>query len=237
MIVWDGISSNARRVIVERTPNRVIPRRKFEVVSVPGRNGDLTFLQNAWENYDQPYEVYLSAEDVKLPRIAHGAAMWLAGPVGYARLMDDYDPDVYRLARFDGPFDIESVLNRFGRGTISFNCKPQSFLLSGENLITPINGMKLVNPTGFTALPLITITGSGAGSLQVGGYVLTVLAAAGADYTIMLDAETQNAYFGTANLNQFVACDEFPKLDRGESQISWSGGISGVTIVPRWWTL
>ena len=78
MIFWNGKSSDDVRVIVERYPNRMIPARKIETISVPGRNGDLLIVQDAWENYTQSYDIYISAEREKLPLMAHAAARWLS---------------------------------------------------------------------------------------------------------------------------------------------------------------
>ena len=54
---------------------------------------------------------------------------------------------------------------------------------------------------------------------------------------VMLDCDTQNAYKGTENKNNTISAATFPKLEHGENQIGWSGGITGIEITPRWWTL
>ena len=54
---------------------------------------------------------------------------------------------------------------------------------------------------------------------------------------IVLDSDTQNAYYGAFNLNNTISAPEFPTLPSGESVVRWTGGITGVEIIPRWWTL
>ena len=229
MIWWHGKSSDDVGVIVERYPSVTIPQRKQEKVSVPGRSGDLIIEQDAYENYTQRYEVYVSAEQPKLTTISHTMAEWLMVK-GYQRLEDSYWLDTFRLACYKGGTSIDNILNRFGRATIEFDCKPQRYYKSGYIPISLTNGQKLVNPSPFTAKPLIVITGSGAGTISDGTNTLTFT-----DCDVTVDCDIMQIYKGTTNKNS-VGSGAFLALD-GESTITWTGGITAVTITPRWWTL
>lgn len=234
MIVWGGKSSDDVRVVVERYPALPRPARKQEVIQVPGRNGDLIFQQDAFENYIQPYDIYISAEEPRLPPVARGVAAWLYAPKGYQRLEDWYEPEFYRLAYYSGPTEIENILNRFGRATIEFSCKPQRFLKTGEQTIAYKAHGVLFNPYLFPAEPLVKVNGNGSGAVQIGGYAVNILAM---DGYLMLDSQTQNAYKGTLNKNAAIKAEEFPRLTPGKNEIAWSGGVTSVEITPRWWTL
>ena len=229
MIWWHGKSSDDVGVIVERYPTATIPARKQEKVSVPGRSGDLIIEQDAYENYTQRYEVYVSAENPKLTTISHTVAEWLMVK-GYQRLEDSYWLDTFRLACYKGGTSIDNILNRFGRATIEFDCKPQRYYKSGDIPIILTNGQKLMNPSPFTAKPLIVITGSGAGTISDGTNTLTLT-----DCDVTVDCDIMQIYKGTTNKNS-VGSGAFLALD-GESTITWTGGITAVTITPRWWTL
>lgn len=232
MIWFHGQSSDDLHLIVERYPERPVPRRKTDSVSVPGRSGDLLFPQEAFENVIQPYEVYISGEfNGKLPNVARHVMDWLMVP-GYQRLEDSYDLEVYRLATFEGGTNFENTFNLFGRGTIEFNCKPQRFLKSGAIPRQITNGQTLVNPTICTALPLIVVSGSGAGTLRVGDNVLRLLDC----NEVTLDSEIQDAYRGVENMNPTVS-GEYGTLPAGNTVISWTGGISSVQLTPRWFSL
>lgn len=234
MIFWAGKGSDDVGAVVEYYPKRIYPSRKINTVNVPGRNGALIIDEHAYTNYTQMYDIYISAEELRLPRAARAVARWLYTPSGYQRLEDSYEPDVYRLAYFSGPVEVENILNRFGRCTIEFNCKPQRFLRRGEAEIAIQSGGTIYNPTGFDALPLVTITGSGAGTLQIGGVTVRILAL---DGSMTLDSDTQNAYDGTLNRNADISAPDFPRLKAGENSVYFDGGITAVKIIPRWWTL
>lgn len=229
MIWWHGKSSDDVGVIVERYPAATIPSRKQEKVSVPGRSGDLIIEQDAYENYTQRYDVYVSAEEPRLTTISHTVAEWLMVK-GYQRLEDSYWLDTFRLACYKGGTSIDNILNRFGRATIEFDCKPQRYYKSGDIPISLTNGQKLVNPSPFTAKPLVVITGSGTGTISDGTNTLTLT-----DCDVTVDCDIMQIYKGTTNKNS-VGSGAFLALD-GESTITWTGGITAVTITPRWWTL
>ena len=235
MIYWAGRSSDDVHVVVERYPSVNLAGRKQDTQAVPGRNGDLLFRQDAYQNYIQPYEVYVSAERIRLPRAMREIASWLCAPSGYQKLEDDYDVDTYRLAHFAGPLDVESIMHRFGRATIEFNCKPQRFLRVGDQVVHATQGQALLNPTAFTALPLITVTGTGPGVLTVGSREVEIKSFL--EPSVVLDCEAQNAYSPDgANRNGTISAPEFPELE-GKMEIKWTGGITAVEIKPRWWTL
>lgn len=232
MIWWHGVSSDDVSVIVQRYPDVHIPARKYEKISVPGRNGDVLIPEDAYENVSQRYEIYISAEKAKLPRVARCVADWLCVK-GYQRLEDSYFLDSYRLAHFSGSLEIENILNRFGRATIEFDCKPQRFLHDGEIVLSYSGAGTIYNPTRFPSAPLIKVAGSGSGTVTIGD---TTLSLSGIDEYVYLDSDIQDAYKGTENLNSIMT-GSFPKIEGGEQVVTFTGGITGLEITPRWWTL
>ena len=233
MIRWAGVSSDDLGVVVERFPALNGPSRRLEAVQVPGRSGDLLIDRGAYDNYTQVYDVYFYAGRDRAPAGARAVRAWLQGPIGYQRLEDSYDPNYYRMAYYAGPSDIENAMNQFGRATVSFTCKPQRWKKSGEYPIPCASGMHLHND-GFPALPLIKVSGTGAGSLTVGSVTVAIHSL---DGYVMLDSDTQNAYKDTLNKNSTISAPEFPVLQPGENVVSWTGGIAAVEITPRWWTV
>lgn len=232
MIFWHGVSSDDVYVVVEHYPARPLPRRKLVTESVPGRSGDLIYVHDAFENVQQRYDIYLSAEERRMPFVSRLAAEWLLQPPGYQRLEDSYDPDVFRLAYYAGGQDVENILNMFGRATVSFSCKPQRFLKAGERTHTFTADGTIVNPSLMAALPLIRVWG--VGSFSVGGTEVTV--SQNSDY-IDLDCELQDAFRGAVNCNGLVQLADFPALKAGENEVTLGIGITRVEITPRWWIL
>ena len=126
-LIWNNRPSADVGVVVERFPDQPGPARRMQTVKVAGRNGDLLIDMGAWDNYQQVYRVYFNAERRKTPAAARAVRAWLQGPRGYCRLEDDYDPDIFRMAYYAGPADIENIMNKYGRAVLRFTCKPQRF--------------------------------------------------------------------------------------------------------------
>ena len=132
----------------------------------------------------------------------------------------------------------KSIVEQTGLFTLNFDCKPQRFLKTGEYPTPVEEPMALLNPTAFTALPLITVYGTGEGTVTVGD--ITVRIKVMEDHLI-LDSDTQNAYTEAdgvmTNQNYNIYAPVFPQLEPGVNQISWTGGVERLEIIPRWWTL
>lgn len=161
MIIFNGISSDEVGVIVEHYPRVIFPKRKVEVYNIPGRNGDRIIDQEVYENYDQPYEIFLESKDrggleATIPKIAS----WLLSGTGYCRLEDSYFPEFYRMAYVPDAHEFLSYFNEYGRGTLKFNCMPERWYKSGETEIKVENGQILYNPSGFRARPLLRSGGN-----------------------------------------------------------------------------
>lgn len=207
---------------------------KVNTVSVPGRNGDLCFFDGSFSNVTGTARCFaLDAKDVshKIDAITG----WVFSNLGYRRLLVSQEREVYRLARVSIGPENEIRMRRLAPFEIAFDCKPQKYLLSGEAKIAlSAPGAPLHNPYAFTALPRITLYGSGPGNLQVGSTTVQVKAL---DGSLTLDSEIQDAYKGTQNKNNTILAPEFPALAPGDNAVSWTGGIERVEIVPRWWTI
>lgn len=168
MIRFGGVSSDSLNLEIERVPDYKKPERKYKKYDIPGRNGELILMQDAWKNVTQRYKIFSSGRVNSVPLDYEEIAAWLYQD-GYQRLEDDFDPDHYRLAYFPGPFDIENIVRRAGSAQIEFNCRPERFLISGEleqiltpDYTTPSRYIRLANPTSFPAKPLIRVVCEGA---------------------------------------------------------------------------
>lgn len=211
--------------------------RDLEIFSIEGRNGDLVVDKGRYRNIPVKYPISIVR---KFPYNAAALRAFLGGLRGYVRIEDEYHPDYFRMGYLTGSLDfVVGHLHRFGEATLHFNCKPQRFLIDGEVAVPFQEPSILINHTNEIALPLITVCGNGAGELSVGGVTVSILAL---EDQVTLDCEIQNAYrrVGDAppeNKNGEISAPVFPVLNPGVNAVSWTGGITKVDIIPRWWTL
>lgn len=227
MLYLNNIPASDVGVIVEHRPRRPVPRRETLSWTVPGR-GKIFRELDRWENITLQYELaVLPLPGMSLAATADLAVAWLSQG-DYMRLYDDTDPDVFYLAAFSGGTDLEPILHRARRARVSFDARPERFLLSGDELSVLSGAGALVNPTAYTARPKITLRGSGSGTLTVAGKTMTAVQCSG----LVIDADAKQVS-GSA----FAVSGSFPELPPGSCSVSFLGGITSVEILPRWFVI
>lgn len=161
---YNGHSSDEFGIKIERRPDLSRSARKFKSATVPGRNGNIYQLENAWEEVTVAYDIFAggSQDGDAIPSFTD-IVEWLNSADDYCVLSDTYDPTHYRLGIFVDAIDIESAWHQHGKATVKFRCRPQRFIVEAPVSVT--SGDTITNPTNHIAHPIITLTGSGAGSL------------------------------------------------------------------------
>lgn len=114
------------------------PNREIDMVSIPGRNGQLAIDMGRYENITVTYPAFVFADTQeefreKIRRIRN----WLCSKTSYQRLTDEYNPESFRLGLYKSGLEVEPIFyNRCGEFKMSFDCKPQRFLFTGEEVFT-----------------------------------------------------------------------------------------------------
>lgn len=225
---YNGTSSSTYGIFIEHRPVMSFPKRVIESIAVPGRSGNLLFDTGAYENVTLTYQV---AYRGSVRPTGVDIATWLYQN-DYLTLTDTYEPSYFRKAVYVSPLNVTDIINVAGRATITFDCKPQRYLLSGLTAITPTSGDDITN-LYQPALPIVSLTGNG--TLTVGSRTVTISGNTG---TLVLDSERQTAEEGGNNANSLITLsDGFPVLENGDTTVSWTGSIASVEIIPNWWTL
>lgn len=138
------------------------PERAVEMVSVPGRNGDIVMDLGHWNNIEVSYPCGCFANDqASFRQKIQNFRNAIVSQLGYQRLQDTYNPDEYRLGVYASGLEVEPAQQKAGEFTITFNCKPQRYLTSGETAISVSSGDTITNPTMFEASPLLEVEGYG----------------------------------------------------------------------------
>lgn len=234
---FDGVDSLDYGVYISGDAVFNAPVKAYEMVPIPGRSGDLAIYDGRYENLELTYPAFIF-DDFKSN--ISGLRNELLSRHGYKRLTDTYHPDEFRLAVFQGGLEVNPVqVVTAGDFDIVFNCKPQRFLLEGEDPITLTKAGAVVNPTGFESRPLIKVNGTG--TLTIGSDSVIIGGSATGD--IYIDCDIMEAYTATGGvLSSYNAYVQFtrhtpPGLKPGSNGISFSGNISKVIITPRWFRL
>lgn len=207
-----------------------IAERDIDKVEVAGRNGDLHIDHDRYKNVNIPYECYIIKDFF---RNFDNLKTFMLSKISYKRLEDDFHPEYFRMARIKPDFKPKiSGLTEMGTFTLTFDCKPQKFLKSGEKPITIESSLTIKNPTYYPANPILTIYGTG--SILIGDQEITI---SKNETSITIDTDIMEAYSGSTNMNAYVELpDDKVVLPSGNVSIGLNG-ITKVEIIPRWWTI
>ena len=246
LVVFGGVTSTTYGMVVAEAPAFDRPKRKFEAVNVPGRNGAVLFQQDAWEDTTRTYKIFISENIVvdsggsvsgTLPERINNFEAALNDKTGWQTLEDNFEPDTFRLAYFNGGNNFTNEMLFCGESTLSFTCRPERFLSWAAIPVSFLGGGTLVNPTRFTAKPKIRVTGTGTISITVNSKPITIaIPGQYTDKTYYIDCERMDVNDGTNSQNRLVT-GTFPTLKPGNNTISKSGSISALYITPRFFTI
>ena len=150
------------------------PQRMVDTVSVPGRNGDIIIDQGKYDNVTVVYQAGTFGNDQADFRDKISAFRnAILSQLGYQRLTDTYHPDEYRMAMYSSGLEVSPAhYSDAGEFELTFYCKPQRFLTSGETAVAVANNGTVTNPTKYASSPLLEVWGYG--SLTVNGYSITI---------------------------------------------------------------
>ena len=133
-LTFGGVNSLDYGIFITGEAVYNAPERSVTSIEIEGRNGDLLIDNGRFLNIEIKYPAGCFAEtqeDFKQKIESFRNA--IISQISYQRLTDDYNPDEYRLAVYKSGLDVSvAVLHQGGEFNLTFDCKPQRFLTSGE---------------------------------------------------------------------------------------------------------
>lgn len=232
-LTFNGRSTHEFGIFISGESTYSAPERNVVSQEVAGRNGSLLFDMGNFKNISVKYPSYIEED---LPSRIRDFLNFAGSQIGYQRLEDTYHPYEYRMARFKSnpSIDTSGYMNRGGKFTLEFDCKPQRFLKSGEEVISLTANGKILNRTDFSSKPMLRVYGSSAGTVGIGSETITI---SSISTYVDIDCEIMDAYKGSTNCNQNVSFTNDIVLSPGENNISKTGGITKIEITPRWYII
>lgn len=172
-LTFDGESSRNYGVYITGEAVFNAPARAVEMITIPGRNGAFALDKGHFENIEVTYPAGIYADNEEdFAEAISDFRNFLCSRSGYCRLTDDYNADEYRLAIYKSGLEVEPAQLKAGEFNITFECKPQRFLTSGETAVTVANNGTITNPTLFDSKPLLLCDGYG--TIGVNGEMITI---------------------------------------------------------------
>lgn len=171
---FDGTNSRSFGVYITGQGVFNAPERNVEIIDIAGRNGSYVLDKGNFNNIDITYPAGIYADnETDFATAVSDLRNFLCSKVGYIRLEDDYNPNEYRMAVYKSGLDVSHEMLIAGEFNITFTCKPQRFLKSGETATTITSGSTITNPTLFDASPQLQVWGYG--DISLGGQTIKVV--------------------------------------------------------------
>lgn len=219
--IFKDINSLELGLYIERCPAKISPKRRDETFTVPGRHGNLTTTDGAFESYIRSAE-FIVKDEKRIDEIC-------AHFKGSGWLIFSSEPDRKYKARVANQIEFSHVIRHFKRFVVEFEVQPFGYDVF-EQTITKTAPFSLFNIGTVDSEPIITIFGTGNITLYVNNQSISLKEIAG---SITIDSEMQNAYNGAASMNNKMS-GEFPILSLGENHIKWLGNVTKLEIQPNW---
>ena len=182
-LLFDNTSSRSYGVYITGEAVYNAPERAVDMISIPGRNGSFALDQGRFENIEVSYPAGIFADnEADFAQAVSDFRNFLCSKKGYCRLSDEYNPSEYRMAVYKSGLEVDPAQLRAGEFTITFDCKPQRWLTSGETATTVANNGTMTNPTLFESSPLLEVTGYG--TIGFNGYEIELDSAPFGDIAI-----------------------------------------------------
>lgn len=233
-LVWNGISSLDLGLVIQSPPAYQYPEKDVTSTHIPGRNGDVITDNGSYKNITRTYSLGVGFKPgTDFISNSQDIVKWLTSDRGYRRLEDDYDPTAYRLAKYSSGGSFTNICDGAISFSVDFDCKPQRFLKSGENILSfTSNEFSLENPSQFSSLPEITLEGLKPDisseillSLENNGETISDVTFKDIDTpSITIDSENQEVYYQTQDLASKININGkvFPKFPKGSTKVTIS---------------
>ncbi len=224
--IFDGVNSLDYNIGITGSAVYNAPTRDVEMISIPGRDGEYALDHGRFNNIEITYPSGMGDNDqTNFAQRVSDLRNQLASRVGYKRLEDEYNPDEYRMAIYKSGLEVSPVqYSRAGQFDITFDCKPQRFLKSGETATSKARNSTINNPTLFDSHPLLQFNSNGSdGTISLGTQTITVKSAYLGDIPLSLSASPTTV--SNWNASENVSVNNINKLETGDSF-----SISGATF-------
>ena len=131
------------------------PAKRFTSYDIPNRNGDLMQSMHKFDNVTMEYNCYIKDN---FKDNYSNLINFLNSFDTYQRLETSTEMEIYRLAVFHADISVNTgQFLRDGQFTLSFDCKPQQFLKSGEDEIAIVSPSTINNPTYMASKPIFKL--------------------------------------------------------------------------------
>lgn len=209
-------------LIVKDLGRRSKPEEQIDIYEMPYANDDLIIHNGKYKPYLRDME-FVAKDMANIPLINQ----WLDGR---GILKTSVDNNGFFYASVINSIPYNSATKKLDSLKVTFKVSPFFYLDSGNTTITLTSSQSFTNIGTIYSEPYIKVTGSGNITLTINSTIITLT---GVSSYIEIDSELKNVYKDTINQGDKMS-GEFPILQVGTNNISFTGTVTKIEIIPRW---
>ena len=218
--IFNNISSQDY-LTIKTLPSIFKAQRDINLIEVEGRDGFLTQDLGSYRGVVKSVECIVK----DLSQVDY-ICEWLDGSGG---VIFSNEPDKVYKAVIVNQIELIKLVKTYHSFLVQFNCQPHKYSLQND-IITLESTGTIYNSGSAIALPIIKLFGTGSITLTINGNIVNLTNVV--DY-VTIDSELIDCYKDTQLLNNSMT-GEFPVLEVGNNNISWTGTVSKIEIKPNW---
>lgn len=225
-IKFKGIDSRTiQGLLICELPPISKPQMRTIATEVEGKDGDI-IDEIGYSSYDKVINIGLT-RNYDINQIIK----YFSGSGDL--IMSNEEDKVYKASIYS-QIDYNKLL-KFRTANVKFHVQPFKYLLDEtivDEEITNQESIQVTNQGLEKSKPIITIYGTGIITLSINGYdVFTVDLGEDEEY-IVVDSLQEEAYKGAILKNRLMS-GNFPILDIGENEITWTGDLTRIIVEPK----
>lgn len=218
--IFKNTNSIGYAIYVSEMPPEQLNEDEFEFVEIPGRDGHLSINKGRKESINKLIKGTFFNSNNRMAILS-----WLKGT---GRLTLSTEPDVYYKAQIVKPVQYVGTFRGGRKFEVSFLCQPYAYVLNGDDVIILTTvPTTITNAESEISKPLIKIFGSGAVDLIINSKIHKF----NINEYVTVDSELMECYKDNT-LATFTG--DFPELSPGENNITWTGTVTKIEVIPRW---
>lgn len=210
------------------------PGRNGSFQKIDGQNGEVRTGDDSLNNVSMsfPFRVVLPS-GLTVEEIANDVSNWVKKDCLWHDLYFDGDPDYVYRAIYTGEYSFDRIVSYYGKCILNFTMKPYKFLQTGLREKVIRSGETLTNPTHWAAYPRFSVKGQGNIIIKIGSEELRLLKV---DQGVIVDSlyQTATTLDGAIPAWGKVVSYPLPLIHSGRQEITITGTVSELKILPRW---
>lgn len=215
--------NTSKYALIEELPIVDKPEEDVEFIEIEGRHGYLTFRKGRYKPIEYTVDLVFKGKENR--------DIIKSKFQGSGNLILSNESDRYYKAFVIGAIVFERQIRDIYICSITFRLQPFAYEVNQAKITTFSKPYTLTNHTNTTAQPIIEVYGTGSGVLSINNTDIQIREIG---ECVILNFELKEAYGQDGSSKNTQVLTDYEELIVGKNVISWSGGITDITIYSNW---